>query len=299
MRSLWMLAFLCLTLPGATRAETCETNCNDQCRVNVGIGNFVEPSCRVKCESAKALACRGVPVPTIPATPFEPFDPGLTATCSSLFQTITSAVIAQCSNWGDRLDDQHLIVNARNLLQSSGIIDSAELERVQVRWCPLNGAHGMAPEIRRIYLDVGLKRNPFATAKTLAHEVVHLRQYHREGAENFKCNYSRQYVECGGCQDRRNRFEREAYDFEAQIEARLTRALNSVPIVADGRGTRTSDPRPVLGFPTHFVMQNCGCWGFNGINTAPEPRCQSGTVVVAPCQGMCQMGGAPFAYVCQ
>ena len=144
------------------------------------------------------------------------------AACAAPFQAVTGAVIARCSNWSGRMQDSHLIRQAADLLVSRGLMARDELSGVQVRWCQLNGAHGMAPDRGRIYLDASLKGDLFSTASTLAHELVHVRQYRRMGTDTFKCKYSQAFVACSGCQDRRNPFEREAYDFQERVEAQLS-----------------------------------------------------------------------------
>jgi hypothetical protein len=269
-------------------AESCNTDCHRQCRVRTDFPpiEFIEPTCHVKCEVAKKAACEiPVKIPTIPLTPREQIETYGTQACAAPFQAITGSVIAKCSNWNGRIDDQHLIQQAANVLQSAGIIQGNELNGVQVRWCPLQGAHGMAPDSGRIYLDTALKGNLLATASTLAHEVVHIRQYRSSGTDSFKCEYSRQYAECGGCQDRRNRFEREAYEYEDQIQPLLAKANQA--------------SRGQAGFPPGFGMQVCGCWGFSPAVIAPESRCASGMVQVNICPGFCPTGGNPYAYVCQ
>ena len=298
---LWFAITLALLIPNAN-AESCDTDCHRQCRVRTDFPpvEFIEPTCHAKCEIAKKAACNGLKTPTVPLTPLEITKSTTTQACAAPFQAVTGVVIGRCSNWDGRIDDQHLIGNAIRTLQSAGIIQPNELNGVQVRWCPLQGAHGMAPDRGRIYLDIGLKSNPYATASTLAHEVVHIRQYRSaETTETFKCNYSRQYAECGGCQDRRNSFEREAYDFEDQIQVRLSQAIQigqtQQPVWAPPPGF----PQQPQGFPSGFGMQVCGCWGFNPAPLVSEPRCASGSVRVNMCPGFCQGGGNPYAYVCQ
>ncbi len=291
---------LALLFAGAVtvaQAESCDTDCHRQCRIRTDFPpvEFIEPTCHAKCEAAKKLACvTRSNVPNIPLTPREQIETYGTQACTGPYQTVTGIVIARCSNWDGRLDDQHLIVQAINTLTSAGIIQLGELNGVQTRWCPLQGAHGMAPDRGRIYLDVSLKGDTLATASTLAHEVVHIRQYRASGTDRFKCDYSRQYVECGGCQDRRNRFEREAYDFESQVSPRIAQFLNQGSWVSIRDGFTPAQS----GYPPGYGMQACGCWGFNPPVSAPEPRCASGAVRLNQCPGHCMGGGSPYAYVC-
>lgn len=145
-----------------------------------------------------------------------------TLACTLPYQTITNAVIARCSNWNNRLDDQHIIQQAKQTLINSNVFTENDFSGVQIRWCPLLGAHGMAPDRGKIYLDVSGKNDtPEKIAALLAHEMKHIQQYRRLGTDNFKCTYSDRYVGCGFCQDRRHSLEREAYDFEDNIYNRL------------------------------------------------------------------------------
>jgi len=146
-----------------------------------------------------------------------------TIACTIPYQTITNAVIANCSNWDGRLDDQHLIENAKNILINNGIFQPNDFDGIQIRWCPLSGAHGMAPDRGRIYLDTSRKQDAAQElAILLAHEMKHVMQYRRMGTDNFKCEYSRNYVECGSCQDNGHPLEREAYAFENEVAQRLS-----------------------------------------------------------------------------
>lgn len=303
LRSLLLAVLVSLCAATPSNAETCDTNCHDQCRVKTDFPpvEFIEPACHAKCEIAKKAACAtGSQIPSVPLTPREQIEKYGTQACAAPFQAITGVVIARCSNWDGRLDDQQLISQAVAVLQSAGIAQAGELNGVQVRWCPLQGAHGMAPDRGRIYLDVSLKGNTFATASTLAHEIVHLRQYSRNGTDRFKCDYSRQYTECGGCQDRRNGFEREAYEFEDRIRVQLSQAVqgNQMP-QPQWAPPPGFPPQAPSGFPSGFGMQVCGCWGFGPPPIAPEPRCASRSVRITMCPGFCPSGGNPYAYVCQ
>lgn len=299
------LAVVCVVLAIVTpaHAESCDTDCHRQCRIRSDFPpiNFIEPTCHAKCEIAKKAACATQStIPTIPLTPREQIETHGTQVCAAPFQAITGVVIGRCSNWDGRTEDQHFIQQAANVLQNAGILEANELNGVQVRWCPLQGAHGMAPDRGRIYLDVSLKGNLFATASTLAHEVVHIRQYRSGGTDRFKCDYSRQYAECGGCQDRRNRFEREAYEYEDQIRLRLSQAVQASQTPQQQWSSPQGLPAQAQGgFPSGFGMQVCGCWGFHPAPIAQEPRCTSRAVRINVCPGFCPGGGNPYAYVCQ
>lgn len=257
MRLSFFGAAVLVFLPLFSGAETCQTNCHDQCRVRTDFPpmNFIEPTCHAKCEVAKQAACATkTDIPDIPITPIEQGKIYGTQACAATFQTITGVVIARCSNWDGRLDNQPLIDDAMNLLQNAGIMSPGELNGVQVRWCPLSNGHGMAPDRGRIYLDTSLQGNRIRTASTLAHELTHIRQYRRLGTDRFKCDYSRQYTECGGCQDRRNAFEREAYDFENSIASRLSQV--SPPQTFPQPYPSPTFPPP--GIPVRFCQTQWG-----------------------------------------
>jgi hypothetical protein len=51
-------------------------------------------------------------------------------------------------------------------------------------------------------------------------------------------------------------------------------------------------------YPSNFGMLVCGCYGTNPPLTAPEPRCQSGSVRLNQCPVSCANGGMAYAYVC-
>ena len=212
------------------RAESCDTDCHKQCTVKIKFprAKFVEPTCHAKCEAAKKLACIGVPVPTVPLTPREQIEKYGTIACSGPYESLTKAVIARCSNWDNRLEGQDIIDQAIDTLIEVGIFSRATFGSTQIRWCPLTpGTAGMAPDRNRVYLDSALKNSdPIHIASTLAHEMIHVRQYRdASSSESFKCAYSRKYLECGGCQNRRHPMEREAYDFEDNVETKLFNAL--------------------------------------------------------------------------
>ena len=205
----------------------------------------------------------------------------------------------QCSNWDGRLDNQNLINTAIIRLQTIGVLSPGELNGVQVRWCPLSGAVGITPDRGKIYLDPSLQSNTYATASTLAHETTHVRQYRRMGTDIFKCEYSKQFTSCGGCQDRRNSLEREAYDYESSIAYRLSQVIPPVEIQPPQPQPPPGFPPSPQGFPSGYGMQVCNCWGPNPPATAIEPRCTSGGVQVMACPGFCSGGGNPYGYVCQ
>lgn len=181
-----------------------------------------------------------------------------TIACTIPYQTITNAVIAQCSNWDGRLNDQDLIENAKSILLSNGVFNSNDFAGIQIRWCPLSGAHGMAPDRGRIYLDTSHKQDSDQDlAILLAHEMMHVMQYRRMGTDNFKCDYSRKYIECGRCQDNGHPLEREAYAFENSVAQRLS--TNTTPQYAQPNYYQAPPVQPApQGVPVRFCQTQFG-----------------------------------------
>jgi hypothetical protein len=153
----------------------------------------------------KVAACNKIPSPAHP-----PANPS--AVCGDIFRNMMNGVMAACANWDARLEDLDLIENAKQLLITHKLLDAGEFSDIQVRWCPLFNAEGQVPERHRLYLHPALKPDPISTAATLAHEMMHVRQFRRHGAGNFACMYSAQLLACW-CQDNRHMLENEAYQF--------------------------------------------------------------------------------------
>jgi len=138
--------------------------------------------------------------------------------CNIPYQAITNAVITRCSNWDERLSNQNLIDEAIDLLVKNGYFLREEFHGIQIRWCALVGAEGMAPDRGRIYLDVRHKDvGKLRLSSLLAHEMIHVRQYRRMGSDKFKCEYSRKLIQCGNCQNNNHSMEKEAYEFENMV----------------------------------------------------------------------------------
>jgi hypothetical protein len=136
--------------------------------------------------------------------------------CAAPFQIATTYVAVDCSNWDHRLEGQDEIQALVREVTKSGLARPEEFQNLQLRWCPLNGASGMAPDRNFIYLDSDLKGgNIWDQGALLIHELTHVRQYRRQGSDDFKCEYSRKFVDCGGCQDGGHPHEQEAYEAES------------------------------------------------------------------------------------
>lgn len=223
-----LLFYLSMNLSFSSLAESCDTNCHDQCGICLFGGCIVEPTCHAKCEVAKKAACViGSPLPTIPTTPIEQGKVGAEAVCGSVYFGITQPVVAACSNFDNRLEGQLQIDSAKQVLIHAGLFQPNEFDGVQIRSCPNFSGEGIAPEAGRIYLQ---PRNVFGDlgrlSHLLAHEMTHIRQHRARGLSRFACDYSREYTGCGGCQDRRNGLEREAMDFADTNWSRIAASLN-------------------------------------------------------------------------
>jgi hypothetical protein len=112
-----------------------------------------------------------------------------------------------------------MINEARDVLIRSGLFRPDEFNGIQIRWCNLSGdTWGMTPDRNLICLSDRYfnAANHFGTAVTLAHEMIHSRQYRNRGStDEFKCSYSGEYLHGGTGYG--NAFEKEAYDFENQV----------------------------------------------------------------------------------
>ncbi len=147
--------------------------------------------------------------------------------CTANFEAIVGAVRTSCSRFSSQSTagtDQAQIERAKRRLIDLGVIGSPEFSGISVRWCQgsFNG-YGITPGPNEILLNRDLLRETVDDiALTLAHEMHHIRQYRSMGAGPFKCNYSQQFLQCGGCQNERHPMERDAYQFEASVAARMS-----------------------------------------------------------------------------
>ncbi|WP_162944143.1 hypothetical protein [Rhizobium sp. CCGE531] len=217
----FLIVFLLSALPGFARADACNTDCNNKCCRTIQITPFdrnsiCDPACKASCEAAKGI-CRagGHSLPSIPSLVNE-VTKLLEQSCSSAFETITKAVVFSQPFYGAGSD--YLINSSRDVLVQTRLFASQEFGGVTIRWCRLlQHTAGMTPDPNLICINDDLFKNnqPLETAITIAHEMTHIREYRRMATtDSFKCEYSKEYVRCGGRQDRCMPLEREAYDFE-------------------------------------------------------------------------------------
>lgn len=198
-----LLSILALVFSSTFAIGDCNTDCNKDCCRAFGI---CEPTCKISCDASKKL-CQGTGV-NLGHLP----NP-LGQSCIARFQTVTNALIISQGFYPAGSD--YMINEAKGALIRSGLFAPNEFDGVQIRWCSLSGPTlGVAADAGVICLSDGLLNSAahFGTAVILAHEMTHIRQYRRDGTDNFKCAYSQQYLQHGASYG--NSFETEAYDFE-------------------------------------------------------------------------------------
>jgi hypothetical protein len=164
------------------------------------------------------LLLSSVPRPC-PAADAEPPREIFGLRCAAPFEHIARAVSAHCAGYRPTDREEALIDEARRFLVAGGYFRAEELAGVDVLWCPLSPlAHGLTPDGHTVYLSTERENDSLvAVAALLAHELTHIRQFRRMGAERFGCDYSLKFLACGGCQDERHPLEREAYDLQKKI----------------------------------------------------------------------------------
>lgn len=238
--------YLWLSL-GAAWAITCNEDCHRRCRKCVFGACVVEPTCHLQCEAAKKAACAvrtTIPDIVLPPRPEDIADPRRLICHSSFlpaYETFVHGTAAYCANWEGRSNNMHLIQDAVALLQQAGLFGPAEFQGVDIRWCPLN-ANGMVPTAGKVLLNPRLQGDRLNLAVTLAHEMIHIRQFRRWPSGEFQCRYGEQLVQGRG-QGPSNNVEREAYNFENPARDALLRVLNAA---TPGPGF---PPGPPPGFP--------------------------------------------------
>ena len=233
------LAFLLALCASSVRAEDCATSCGDQCRVKIeppkicspfggcvqigGGAEFIEPACNAKCETFKAASClTGLKLPTVPITPREVVHTFGMLACTLPQQIVLHTISSRCNfiSVQQNENDQEIIERAKSLLLERGILEPEDFVGVEISMCDaVHGQGGVVPDRDRIFIHsswrerADLPNRMIGLAGLLAHEMFHVRQYREWGADKFKCDYARQMVECGMCQDLGNSIERSAYEF--------------------------------------------------------------------------------------
>jgi hypothetical protein len=155
--------------------------------------------------------------------------------------------------------------------------------------------------------------------KLVLHEMEHIVQCKKRGKRTFLAEY---LVKGAVEMVNRGQFNiHDHHDFERAANAKADSITNTVWNRIQAQATTgpanpfPNGPAPVPPSPPFpptqtsgssmggllpgTVMQPCGCFGFTNQAVVPEARCMSGAVHIQQCPGFCQMGGAPYAYLCQ
>ena len=145
--------------------------------------------------------------------------------CENAFDLIAMMVIARCSVYQAPPAASEAIAAASARLRDQQLASAEELDRSTIAFCPLAAGTGMVPAPRQLYLDDGLiTLSTDGLAEILAHELEHVQQFERMGTREFKCEYVRDMLACGGCQDRGHGLEAAAYDRQDRVRERLSAA---------------------------------------------------------------------------
>ena len=217
----FLVVLLLVLLPSAY-ASDCNTDCGKKCYKKFFGGKVDDPVCRAHCEARKKLCnATGHSIPEVPGA-----DPGMIPKdprelyyqeCGRPFESIVNWTQRRCQNWPPRMEHDEDFNNAIELLIASRLFESKEFVGIKFRFCPLGGAHGMAPTANIVYIDSAYQGQEIPPlARIMAHEMEHIRQWRAHG-DSFRCKYSEELVRCEGCQDNGNRFERQAYAREDQF----------------------------------------------------------------------------------
>lgn len=142
--------------------------------------------------------------------------------CENAFDLVAMMVIARCNAYQAPPAAANSLTAAVARLRSSGLASAQELDGPHFAFCPLASGTGMVPAPGQLYLDDGLiGLSTDGLAEILAHELEHLRQFAQLGTRGFKCEYVRDMLACGGCQDRGHALEAQAYARQDRVRARL------------------------------------------------------------------------------
>lgn len=142
--------------------------------------------------------------------------------CADAFDLVANGVILGCALHAMPTTARAKLEAARERLLTAALADPGEFAGLELAFCPLPRGTGMLPAPDRLYLDDGLAgMSVDGLAEILAHELEHRRQFRALGTRVFKCDYVRWMRDCGGCQDRRHPLEREAYERQDRVRARL------------------------------------------------------------------------------
>lgn len=262
-----------LAMVATASAQDCNKKC---CRFGI-----CEPACKVDCEAKKKIN------PIIPGVSSIPGPPGpgdvekaLQQSCAAAFQLINGYVVATQPAYP--AGSERLLNQARDVLIASGVLSRGDFDNISIRWGQLKG-HGQAPDRNQVFIDQEFyhKQDLFSTAATLAHEMIHVRQYRRMGSDNFKCEYSKEFVRTRGKQGNEHDLEREAYAFNVQTNPIILQYIRSHGLVAGGPVQPVTNQVSAMCVTPYFTC--------NSGNAAPRGApCQCFSPQTGPIQGNIQ-----------
>ncbi|WP_294974078.1 hypothetical protein [Tabrizicola sp.] len=214
-------------------SDSCEKDCNAECCQTIRItpwdkNTVCEPACKTTCEASKS-ACKlsGGALPTVAApNTIELVEKALRASCASGFEVITKSVILSQGSYA--AGSEVLLNDAKSLLVAAGLFGAREFDGVSIRWGRIT-AEGIAPDRDTIFISENYlgSNDLYSVATILGHEMIHVRQYRNLGTDNFKCEYTRKYLDCGACQDNGHPLEAEAYQWNTENNGTVANAVNS------------------------------------------------------------------------
>jgi hypothetical protein len=147
--------------------------------------------------------------------------------CENAFDLVAMMVVASCARYQPPPEASAAIDRASARLRETQLASAEELSQTSIAFCPLAAGTGMVPTPHQLYLDDGLlTMSADGLAEILAHELEHVQQFARLGTREFKCQYVRDMLACGGCQDRSHGLEAAAYARQDQARARLSAAAS-------------------------------------------------------------------------
>lgn len=227
----FLIASFVIVVSSVTAAAVdCNTDCNKQCPekklkdplTNRTIAKFRDPTCKGPCEASKPISCvTGVKIPA-PAGVLADFEKALNQSCSVGFELFTkSVIVGVCPGFATPADSQRIGKISKHLVEAK-ILSPSDFNNISIKFCKIS-AYGLAPDRNQVFLNEKLRdASDYELATTLAHEMKHIEQYLRaKSTDEFKCNYTRKFIDCGFCQDSKHPQEKEAYEFEDRARKTL------------------------------------------------------------------------------
>lgn len=153
------------------------------------------------------------------------------------FLAYTGSIEAFCANDILSMNERgnRLIEEAKRLLDRKEVFQLWDFKDIEIRFCTYLGdfAGGMVPSSNKILVNGDyLNKSASQLAVLLAHEMIHIQQHERWSSIGFACRYQEELWSGHGFRER-NSIEKEAYDFDAEVELRL-RGIKLALRVHDG-----------------------------------------------------------------